>query len=220
VMVHREVRHGLGWLYLWAARRLYNELALLYDPVSGLVSAGHWGEWRRIALDYVTRPPVLEVGFGTGQLLLELAQRHGSAYGIDLSRAMHRIAARRLRRRGLAAHRVRGQAQALPFENGSFETIVCTFPAEYIADPRSLRELRRVLRRPDGAGGPGGRLVIVGLAVYRTGAPLQSGFRVPRTDTALERLCGNMRSAGLAVGLISRFAGTVRVPVIVAERWP
>jgi ubiquinone/menaquinone biosynthesis C-methylase UbiE len=89
-----------GRLYLWATHRLYNEFAPLYDLASWLVSAGRWGEWRRIALDYVVGPRVLEVGFGTGELLAELAQRRVTVSGLELSRAMQKVTARKLRRVG------------------------------------------------------------------------------------------------------------------------
>ncbi len=64
----------LGRLYLWATHRLYNELAWSYDLAAWIVSAGRWDRWRRMALDYVTQQPVLEVGFGTGELLLAMAR--------------------------------------------------------------------------------------------------------------------------------------------------
>lgn len=48
----------------------------------------------------------------------------------------------------------RGLAQRLPFRNQSFDTIVATFPAEYIFDPDTLAEAQRILA-------PGGRLVIL-----------------------------------------------------------
>ena len=42
----------------------------------------------------------------------------------------------------------------LPFADASFDNVVSTFPTEYIADPRALAEIARVLR-------PGGRLIVV-----------------------------------------------------------
>src|SRR5262249_29890437 len=44
--------------------------------------------------------------------------------------------------------------QRLPFDDASFDDVVSTFPTEYIADPKTIREIARVLR-------PGGRLIIV-----------------------------------------------------------
>src|SRR4030067_2774056 len=48
----------------------------------------------------------------------------------------------------------RGVAQAQPFASGSIDSVVSTFPSEYILDPKTLSEIDRTLR-------PGGCLVIV-----------------------------------------------------------
>jgi ubiquinone/menaquinone biosynthesis C-methylase UbiE len=203
---------------MWATHRLYNELAPLYDLAAWLVSAGNWAEWRRTALEYVADGRVLEVGFGTGELLTELAQRGVSVYGLELSWAMHGVTARKLRRRGLSPPRLRGRVQALPFVDGCMDTIVSTFPAEYILDSDALGEMQRVLRRPHGPDDPGGRLVIVGMAVYRVGVRLPIRFWIRSRDPGMERFCEQLSAAGLTPHLISRFADKTRVLVILAER--
>lgn len=142
--------------YRWAATRLYNEFAWAYDAVSWLVSLGHWAGWRKAALAHVRGERVLEVGCGTGDLLIAMAARGWKACGLDLSPAMHRITARKLRQRGLNAPRVCGYTQALPFADGSFDTLIATFPAEYIVAPETLREAARVLTAD-------GRFVVAGL---------------------------------------------------------
>ena len=205
-------------MYMWATHRLYNEFAPLYDLAAWRVSAGHWAEWRRIALEYVAGRRVLELGFGTGELLTELAQRGVSIYGLELSWAMQGVTARKLRRRRLFPPRVLGAAQTLPFADGCMDTVLSTFPAEYILDLDTLREIRRVLRTPHGPDDPGGRLVIVGLAVYRASVRLPIRFWIRSRDPGLERFCGQLGAAGLTPHLISRFADTTRVLVIVAER--
>ncbi len=48
----------------------------------------------------------------------------------------------------------RARAQALPFPDSCFDSVVSTFPSDYIVEERTLIEVRRVLR-------PGGRLVVV-----------------------------------------------------------
>jgi ubiquinone/menaquinone biosynthesis C-methylase UbiE len=49
-------------------------------------------------------------------------------------------------------------AQALPFPEEAFDTIVATFPTEYITDPATLAEVKRCLSY-------GGRLVILPVAL-------------------------------------------------------
>jgi ubiquinone/menaquinone biosynthesis C-methylase UbiE len=53
---------------------------------------------------------------------------------------------------------IRGLAQQLPFRNGSFDTVIATFPAEYITDPRTLSEVKRCLS-------DGGRFIVLPVAM-------------------------------------------------------
>ena len=135
---------------------LYHQFAWTYDFVAALVSAGRWKDWVRTALPYL-QGRVLEIGFGPGHLQLAMHERGLRSFGLDESRQMARQAGRRLRRAGLRPHLARGRAQTLPFAASVFDSVVATFPSEYIFDPGTLREIRRVLL-------PGGELVIVGSA--------------------------------------------------------
>jgi SAM-dependent methyltransferase len=72
--------------------------------------------------------------------------------GIELSPVALRYAVERARMLGVAADLRLGDAQALPFEDGSFDTIVLSVTLCSIPEPgRAMREIARVLR-------PGGRL--------------------------------------------------------------
>ncbi len=133
-------------LIRWLFHRLYRELAWSYDLIAWLVSAGHWRRWVLAALPEL-RGSVLELGCGPGYLQQALAARP-AVVGIDASPQMLARAARFSRR--LA----RADARQLPFASASFDTVCATFPAEYILDPATHAEIRRVLK-------PGGRLVIV-----------------------------------------------------------
>ena len=133
---------------------LYGPFAWTYDAVAWLVSAGQWRTWQRAVLPLLPAGPVLEIAHGTGNLLADLLAQGRPAIGLDRSPQMGRIARRKLLRRAPlpSAPLLRADARALPFAAGCFPAVVATFPAEFIADPRSAREAARVLA-------PGGRLV-------------------------------------------------------------
>ncbi len=82
------------------------------------------------------------------------------AIGLDASPQMLALA----RRRAASAALLRAQAQSVPFRARSFDTVLVTFPAEYILDPVTPGEISRVLA-------PGGRVVFVDAAHFtRSGA--------------------------------------------------
>ena len=147
----RAYRRAVGRAF----HHFYREFAWSYDAVAWAVSGGLWQRWALAALPEL-RGRVLELGFGPGHLQQALAA-HPVVAGLDASPQMAALAARRLRRAGYAPRLACGQAQALPFPSATFDTVVATFPAEYILDPRTHAEIRRVLA-------PGGRLVVVPLA--------------------------------------------------------
>ncbi len=194
--------------------RLYAELAWAYDPVSWLVSLGRWDGWRRVALRYVRGRRVLEVGCGTGRLLAALAAGGRQVCGCDPSAAMLRQTRRRAAGRPPQVALCRARAQALPLAGASCDTVVCTFPAGYIADERTWAEFARVLAR-------GGRAVVVyGVSA---GGPAPSRWLVRRL-LALGQAGGTeLRPAwkgqdSLRVRHLVVDAGVDRVGLLLAER--
>jgi ubiquinone/menaquinone biosynthesis C-methylase UbiE len=140
-------------LIRWAFARFYREFAWTYDLVAAMVSGGRWVAWAQAALPYI-RGQVLELGCGTGNIQRAFANRRDLwAVGLDASPQMLAITRRKLIASGQSANLARAVAQALPFSATSFDSVVATFPTEYIIDMRTLAELRRVLR-------PGGRVVV------------------------------------------------------------
>jgi ubiquinone/menaquinone biosynthesis C-methylase UbiE len=200
--------------YLWACERLYHELAGSYDLISRLVSAGAWPAWRRTALEHVRGPRVLEIGFGTGELLAEMAARGWDVHGLELSAAMQRVTTRRLAQAGMTAPRVQATAQVTPFANRSFDTVVATFPAPYILDPRTVTECVRVLDAQ-------GRLVVAGLWVRLQNERLRQAlplFYADPTQAQLAAISQPLQGAGFVVQWHMPSAGWAQVPVLVAEK--
>jgi ubiquinone/menaquinone biosynthesis C-methylase UbiE len=218
----RTTIYWIGRLYIWATYRLYNEFAWAYDLASWVVSLGHWAGWRSMALDHVVGQRVLEVGFGTGELLIEGARRGLQMHGLDLSLAMQRVTARKMRHSDVWVPRVRALVQRTPFADGSFDSIVSTFPAAYILDPATLQEVARLLREPDAnSDTPGGRFVVVGLTAT-TNSPLlrraaRAIFGVPG-ETIFDVYGRTAKAAGLDVTVNHHESGIVTMPVFIAER--
>src|SRR6266496_4108488 len=95
----------------------------------------------------------LEVAVGTG-LNLDCYPSGVRLTGIDFSPAMLAVAGDRARALGRAVDLREGDAQALTFPDGSFDTVVCTFSLCAIPDERqAVAEMGRVLR-------PGGLLLL------------------------------------------------------------
>jgi len=97
---------------------------------------------------------VLEVAVGTG-LNFGAYPSDIRLTGIDLSDEMLEIARNRARDLGREVVLQQGDAHALPFDDATFDTVVCTFGLCAIPDiDRALDEMTRVLR-------PGGRLILL-----------------------------------------------------------
>lgn len=133
------------FLLRFAFHLFYNPFAFTYDFVSALVSRGQWRNWTRAALPHIVGTRVLEIPSGTGNLLLDLRAAGYNAIGVDVSAAMLNITRRKFQRQGAAAPILRAWVQALPFPDGTFDSITMTFPPGFAYDPRAWAELARVL---------------------------------------------------------------------------
>jgi SAM-dependent methyltransferase len=99
-----------------------------------------------------TDEQVLDVACGSGNVAIRAAQAGGQVTGVDLTPELF-VAGRRLAdEAGVSVDWVEGDAEALPFEDETFDVVLSTFGAMFA--PRhevTAKELSRVLR-------PGGRL--------------------------------------------------------------
>jgi ubiquinone/menaquinone biosynthesis C-methylase UbiE len=134
---------------------LYHQFAFAYDLVAAAVSFNRWNDWIGEVLALIQGTRILELGHGPGRLQRLLRRDGWFAIGIDESPQMGRLARRNTNN---TARLTRGLAQQLPFADESFDTIVSTFPSDYIFDPRTLAEARRCLL-------PGGRLIVLPVAM-------------------------------------------------------
>jgi ubiquinone/menaquinone biosynthesis C-methylase UbiE len=130
---------------------LYHPFAFTYDLVAAVVSFGQWKNWGRNILPFISGTYILELGHGPGHLQRFLLTHSLTLFAIDESAQMGRIAKRRI---GSTQKLARGLAQSLPYQTDSFDCIISTFPTEYIFNPQTLSEVKRVLRN-------GGRLVVL-----------------------------------------------------------
>jgi len=138
---------------------LYHPFAFTYDLVAAVVSFGKWKDWVFSILPYIEGTRILELGHGPGHLQRILLDRGLAPVAMDESAQMGTLARRRL---GSAHKLTRAIAQNIPFAAESFDSIVSTFPTEYIFDPRTLSEAHRVLRN-------GGRLIVLPAAFPSSG---------------------------------------------------
>ncbi len=126
-------------------KHFYNRFAFTYDFVSGVVSRGEWRTWTDAAIPFVRGPRVLEIAFGTGNLLVDLTRAGLAPLGVDLSPYMIDITRRKLQAHQFSTSLIRARAQQLPFPTGHFDSLVMTFPPGLVTDPEAMAEMRRVL---------------------------------------------------------------------------
>jgi ubiquinone/menaquinone biosynthesis C-methylase UbiE len=134
-------------------RRIYDESAGRYDWQIGFFERILFGDGREWVCSQA-RGEVLEVAIGTGRNL-PFYSKEVRLTGLDLSPAMLEVARARAQELGVEADLLVADAQALPFPDEAFDTVVmtlslCTIPDDHEA----VAEASRVLR-------PGGRLLML-----------------------------------------------------------
>jgi SAM-dependent methyltransferase len=168
---------------------------------------------------------VLDVACGTGVLAREALTRiqpGGSLVGLDVNDGMLAVA----RRRTPEIDWRQGLAESLPFDDGSFDAVVCQFGLMFFEDRvAALKEMWRVLR-------PGGRLAVAvwdsldntpGYAAVTAllqrmfGDDAADGMRAPFSLGDRGHLMPLFAAAGIPDAKLQTMDGTARFPSI--EAW-
>lgn len=146
------------------AKKYYDHISAVYDWLGGIFERKP-AEKALSYLEIENGEIVLEIGFGTGHCLQQIALsvgKTGKAYGIDISNGMLQVAREKLEKAGLM-DRVKlyhGDASELPFRDETFDVVFMSFTIELFDTPeipRLLNEIKRVLKA-------GGRLGVASLS--------------------------------------------------------
>jgi ubiquinone/menaquinone biosynthesis C-methylase UbiE len=180
VLAHAAIISGIAWLVTRRWRNQHDTAASCvghehgghghvlhnpraYDWLARVITLGGERKFRQRTLDLAelrSGDAVLDVGCGTGTLLVEAAKRvgqSGSAHGIDRSAEMLAHARHKAAAQGIVASLVEGSSNHLAFPDASFDVVFSTLMLHHLPAPMQIAtvaEMRRVLR-------PGGRIVIV-----------------------------------------------------------
>lgn len=141
-------------------RGMFASIAGSYDLNNRVHSLWQDQRWRRRAVrmaELKPRDEVLDVACGTGDLSRAFAAAGAAkVVGLDFTREMLEVARRKPGRAGeVDVAYIEGDAQALPFPEGSFDVVSIAFGIRNVANPaKAAGEFARVLR-------PGGRVVVL-----------------------------------------------------------
>jgi SAM-dependent methyltransferase len=151
---------------------------------------------------------LLEVGYGSGVFVPELARHADNLFGADVHRNGASVTAT-LAVHGIPARLATASAGALPYRDESFDTVVTVSTLEFVPDvPAAVAELVRVTRR-------GGRLIIV---TPGQSALLDLGLRILTRERAEDTFEGRRSLVVPAVERSARILEVRTVPVGVGKR--
>src|SRR6185503_5173422 len=134
-----------------------SELAALKTKLQAVWSAGDFGQiakyYANDAADFIKRldlkpgMTVLDVACGTGNLAIPAARTGANVTGVDIAPNSVEQARQNAKAEGLTAKFDEGDAEALPYQDASFDAVVTMFGAMFAPRPELVAsELKRVCR--------------------------------------------------------------------------
>lgn len=167
-------------------RNLFGAIAPRYDFINDLQSFGLHRAWKRRLVDLAAPRAgehALDICCGTGDIAAGLGQCGAIVCGLDFSPEMLVIAAKK----GVPALWVQGDAQQIPFRDGSFDIVTVGYGLRNLSDwRRGISEMRRVAKR-------GARLLILDFGKPQNALWRSIYFAYLRTAVPLHGrvFCGN-----------------------------
>ncbi|HZO14537.1 MAG TPA: methyltransferase domain-containing protein [Polyangiaceae bacterium] len=167
----------------------------LYDPFTKLlgIAKAHRALIAQASLGSNDR--VLEVGCGTGNLVLLLKKLRPGAdvVGLDPDAKALSRARKKALRASVSIQFDEGFADAMPYEDDSFDRVLSSFMFHHLEDKTpALREIRRVLK-------PGGRLELLDFAGHDDRIPFKWLHAHQQLhDNSEAHVLGFLREAGFA----------------------
>lgn len=142
---------------------VFHSVAAKYDVMNDLMSFGVHRLWKRFTIDCsgVRRGhKVLDLAGGTGDLTAKFSAIVGSDGQVvlaDINDSMLKVGREKLRDKGVVGNveYVQANAEALPFDDNTFDVITIAFGLRNVTDKdKALESMLRVLK-------PGGRLLVL-----------------------------------------------------------
>lgn len=139
-------------------KRVFASIAPVYDLMNSVMTMGMVQNWYRFLINISEIKPgdkVLDVGAGTGEITLLLAEkagREGAVFGLDLSNEMLCIAREKAQKKEnmnswAPLFFIQGNALELPFPDEYFDIVTTGFTLRNVSDiPQAIREMGRVCK--------------------------------------------------------------------------
>lgn len=198
------------------------KVAAAYEQLLVPALFEEWTNWLADAAEIRRGQHVLDVACGTGILARTVADRvgpSGSVSGVDINSAMLAVA----KRISPEIDWREGSAEALPYEDESFDAVVSQFGLMLFSSPETaLREMMRVLKT-------GGNLAVAvfgsldNLPAYAAIADVYErlvdkavggALRVPFSMGDTDELASRFAAAGISMAVITSHEGPARFPSV------